>query len=93
MPHRSMVGKKANKGALPHLKDVYLWELCTFIEWSIAVLGVLRKLRTDFTNVGDLEWREKAKRTFIENDISPKSLAKKIKEIVAYKYFLEKGSS
>ena len=79
--------KKAHKGALPHLKDVYLWTLDDFRTWTTTVLGELRARRNEFSSEGDLFWRVDTKDSYIKNKLSPKILAETIKKTSAYDYF------
>lgn len=51
---------KAKSGATPHLKKVSYWGLSEFQEWSEQVLLVIRELRREFSEPGDLGWRAQA---------------------------------
>lgn len=51
---------KAKKGAMPHLGRVALWSLADFRSWSDTALEVVRELRRDFVEPGDLTWRAQA---------------------------------
>lgn len=50
----------AKSGATPHLKKVSYWGLSDFREWAELVLQVIRELRREFSEPGDLDWRAKA---------------------------------
>ena len=50
----------AKSGATPHLKKVSYWGLSEFREWAELVLQVIRELRREFSEPGDLDWRAKA---------------------------------
>lgn len=49
--------EKAWTEAMPHLKEVCVWNLKEFREWAIKSLRVVRELRRDFPGPGDLAWR------------------------------------
>lgn len=51
---------KAKKGAMPHLGRVAFWALADFRTWSDKALEVVRELRRDFVEPGDLAWRARA---------------------------------
>lgn len=48
---------RAHPDALPHLKNVYVWKLEAFRNWSQMALRTIRELRRDFPGTGDLAWR------------------------------------
>ena len=79
--------KKAHQGALPHLKDVYLWSLTDFRDWTTKIIGELRISRNEYNSEGDLFWRVNIKDRYIKNKLSPKLLVEKIKSVVAYDFF------
>ena len=79
--------KKAQEGALPHLKDVYLWELDNFKKWVQEILCKLRSMRSEFSMEGDLFWRENTKDRYKIIHLDPLSLVAKIKEINAYDFY------
>jgi hypothetical protein len=54
------VARKAKSGALPHLQNVYHWDAEEFREWAEQALVVVRELRRDFVESGDLAWRAQA---------------------------------
>jgi hypothetical protein len=43
--------------AMPHLKEVCVWNLNEFREWATKALRIIRELRRDFPGAGDLAWR------------------------------------
>lgn len=51
---------KAKKGAMPHLARVALWNLKDFRSWAETALNVIRELRRNFVEHGDLAWRAEA---------------------------------
>jgi len=79
--------KKAHQGAFPHLKDVYLWSLTDFRDWTTKIIGELRISRNEYDSEGDLFWRVNIKDRYIKNKLSPKLLVEKIKSVVAYDFF------
>ncbi len=52
--------KRANAGALPHLKDVSLWPMEEFRDWSKDALACIREMRVSLAEPGDIAWRNKA---------------------------------
>lgn len=50
----------ADKDAMPHLKNVYVWPLAEFRVWAKNALQVIRELRRIFPGSGDLAWRATA---------------------------------
>jgi len=81
--------KKAHSGALPHLKDVYLWTLDDFRDWTKRILGVLRDARNTYSSEGDLFWRNTVKDIYVSNYLSPNLLVERIKSISAYDFFTD----
>lgn len=81
--------KKADKDALPHLENVYLWNLEEFRSWAKNALKAVRELRRSFGDAGDLDWREKAVQKYVEATISPKSLREMLLSQPANKQLLE----
>jgi hypothetical protein len=51
---------KAWPDAMPHLKEVCVWNLNEFREWATKALILIRELRRDFPGGGDLIWRATA---------------------------------
>jgi hypothetical protein len=51
---------KASPDAMPHLKEVSVWNLNEFREWTKKALTIIRELRRDFPGSGDLAWRATA---------------------------------
>ncbi len=79
---------KAKDGAIPHLKDVYLWSPKDFRAWTIKVLSELRKLRNSHAGEGGLFWMEEAKETFLGLRLNPYALFEDIKKKNAYDFFI-----
>jgi hypothetical protein len=67
--------KTADTDALPHLKDVYLWNLEDFRVWAKAALVVIRDLRRCFPGSGDLAWRANAAEKLQSARLDPGSIA------------------
>lgn len=70
---------RASKEVLVHLESVSLWNLKEFIEWAHVALGVIRELRTSFTEPGDLAWRTVAVEILKKHDLDAVGLFKKLK--------------
>ncbi|WP_338339324.1 DEAD/DEAH box helicase [Xanthomonas euvesicatoria] len=51
---------KSSTGAEPHLKEVYLWRLDEFREWTTHALESIRDIRKTFSSPGDIAWRAEA---------------------------------
>ena len=66
---------KANKGAMPHLKQVYYWKLEEFLNWSDDALDTVRKIRRSFVEPGDLDWRAIATEALEEIKADAKGLS------------------
>lgn len=58
--------KSAKEGAIPHLGKVAHWDLGDFRLWAEEALGIIRDLRRDFQEPGDLAWRAQAARALSE---------------------------
>ena len=58
--------KKAKEGAMPHLGRVAHWDLEDFRRWAEDALVVVRELRRDFQEQGDLAWRAQAAQALSE---------------------------
>jgi len=75
---------KVDKGGIPHLKFVALWNLEEFRTWAKNCFSVLRQLRTELGGEADLIWRGKAKKSLEENNMTAKSLKKLFSSNSAY---------
>ena len=71
--------KQADTDALPHLKEVYLWDLEEFRNWVTMALTVVRELRSIFPGIGDLAWRAVVAEKYVENGIDPASIISLLK--------------
>jgi hypothetical protein len=66
--------KKADFDALPHLKEVFVWNIEDFRRWAEEVLSIIRELRKSFPGIGDLVWRETAMQKYLNSKIDPDSI-------------------
>jgi len=71
--------KAAEVEALPHLRDVYLWNLGMFRAWAQGALATIRELRRTFVAAGDLGWRAIAVKRYIEQDLDPEGLVRRLR--------------
>lgn len=51
---------RSEEAAKPHLNDFFVWPLGDFQTWATRAVGILRRLRRDFPDRGDLAWRAEA---------------------------------
>jgi len=79
----------AETGALPHLKDVYLWPLEEFRLWSRSALSIIRELRQSLNTPGDLAWRAQASKALEDNKLSARAIAEERLSNVAAKSFAQ----
>lgn len=82
--------EKADHDALPHLKNVYYWNLEDFRAWAKNALSVVRILRSTFSESGDLAWRLQAEEEYENNQLSPKALANYLYQSSAAKVLRKK---
>ncbi len=71
--------KKADKDASLHLGDACLWNLNEFRDWAKNAIKTVRELRLTFTDIGNLDWRDKAVERYDAEDLSPKRLIAKLR--------------
>jgi hypothetical protein len=64
----------ADADAVPHLRDVCLWNIDEFRIWAKNAIGMIRELRRTYPGSGDLSWREEAAKKYADNRIDPESL-------------------
>lgn len=74
---------EANDEALPHLHNVFYWNLDEFRTWAQNALAVVRELRTTFPGPGDVSWRDRAALSYSEAGIDPTALYARLKDSVA----------
>lgn len=60
--------------AAPYLGNVRIWSATAFREWVTRTLQVIRQLRMDYTEPGDLEWRANAATALATAAVSPAAL-------------------
>lgn len=80
----------ADDAALPHLKDVLVWNLDEFRKWAHNAITVVRELRKEYPNSGDLAWRALAAEKLTAACITPESLHAMLKGCVGSEV-LKKG--
>lgn len=66
--------KKAEAGAIPHLREVALWELNEYITWARNAVAIVRTLRRSFYEPGDLVWRAQTVAQLESNKLDATSL-------------------
>ena len=67
--------------AMPHVKDVLLWNIEDFRAWARNGLAVVREIRRSFPGSGDLAWRAEAARRLYECHVAPDSLLKYLDDL------------
>lgn len=72
----------ADDAALPHLKDVLVWNLDEFRKWAHNAITVVRELRKEYPNSGDLAWRALAAEKLSAACVTPESLLAMLKDRV-----------
>jgi DEAD/DEAH box helicase/Helicase C-terminal domain len=73
----------ADKEALPHLKEVLIWNLDEYRKWARNAITVIREIRKEYPNSGDLFWRTSAAEKLSKAGITPSSLREMLKDNVA----------
>ena len=73
---------KANDGALPHLKSVYLWPLREFNEWARKAIAIVRQLRSSLSEPS-VDWRMYAVEILRENSLSMAQICEVLAKNVA----------
>lgn len=69
------------KAAVPHLKDVLLWQLDGFRTWAEIALRVLREIRAEYPRPGDLAWRALAIQRLTSSSLSPRGLLEHLRRL------------
>ena len=64
----------ADEAALPHLKNVLVWNLAEFRSWALNAISVVREIRKQYPNSGDLVWRATAAEKLAEAHVTPREL-------------------
>jgi hypothetical protein len=65
---------KVKEGAVPHIKELPLWQLDNFRAWARNAILVIRELRRTFIDPGDLVWRVLAAEAFEQNKLDAHGL-------------------
>jgi hypothetical protein len=66
--------RNADRDAVPHLKDVSIWQLTSFREWATTAVATIRELRRDFPGAGDLVWRSRVAERYKLRGMDPSGL-------------------
>lgn len=77
----------SSSGAEPHLREVYLWKLENFREWSRHALTTLRGIRKGFSTPGDIVWRAEASKKLKEAGLDAPTICSRILANPANKHF------
>jgi hypothetical protein len=75
---------KAKEGAMPHLRNVYLWKMDDFKNWAKTAVLIVRELRRKFIEPGDPSWKQEAADLLEQNKLDARSLQDLLKSNVAY---------
>lgn len=62
--------KHIRRAALPHVGELYFWAYDDFVAFTDFALGVIRELRRDFAEAGDLIWQARAATTLNERGLT-----------------------
>lgn len=81
----------ADKDAMPHLRDVYVWSLAEFRAWAKNAVQVIRDVRRVFPGSGDLAWRGTAADKLKAAQLDPHTIAGSIVTKAADKVLKIKG--
>jgi hypothetical protein len=81
--------KQARKAAMPHLREVAVWEIEQFRHWALQALAVVRELRNVFNEPGDLVWRARAIEVLEQNGLDAPSLFVKLQKQLGQKMLAE----
>ncbi len=69
----------ADRDAVPHLNDVFIWNLDEFRKWAKKAMAAIRELRSTFPGSGNLAWRATAIEKYREHGIDPDMLIELLK--------------
>ena len=75
--------KKVQQGAMPHLSDVSLWPLDEFRSWGANAVAIIRKMRSSFSEPGNLAWRAETAEAFIQNGMDAHGLYERLQSKIA----------
>ena len=62
--------KNIRKAALPHVGELYFWAYDDFVAFTGHALRIVRELRRDFAEAGDLVWQARAATTLHEQGLT-----------------------
>lgn len=71
---------KADTDALPHLKNVFLWNLENYRKWVREALSIVRSLRATYPGAGNLFWRDSVSSRYLEAKINPNSIVEMLEK-------------
>jgi len=74
---------KAKEGALPTLSKVHLWKADDFKTWAKQAVAIIREIRKDFVEPGDLGWRQQALNTIISKKLNMVSIISSLEDQIA----------
>lgn len=74
---------KAEEGALPTLSKVHLWKADDFKTWAKQAVAIIREIRKDFVEPGDLGWRQEALNTIISHKLNMASIITSLENQIA----------
>jgi hypothetical protein len=80
---------KVKEGAVPHIKELPLWQLNEFRAWAQNALAVIRELRRTFIDPGDLVWRVTAAEAFEQHTLDAHGLFSMLQSRCAVNYMTE----
>ncbi|MEA5462861.1 DEAD/DEAH box helicase [Leptothoe sp. PORK10 BA2] len=75
--------RKADEGAVPHLKNVYYWALSDFQDWAKNALSVIRESRKTFSGAANVVWRAEALDQYKLHELTPAALINKVQDSIA----------
>ena len=74
----------ADDAALAHLKEVLVWNIDDFRKWAHEAITVVRELRKEYPNSGDLAWRALAAEKLTTACVTPDALLAMLKDRVGF---------
>ena len=67
---------------LPHLENVAVWNIEEFRDWVNGALTIIRELRGELSQRGDLGWRDKAQEQLAGANVIPSALSVHLKSLM-----------
>lgn len=80
--------KKAMHGAIPHLHELYYWDLDEFCRWARSAVNTIREIRKSFVEPGDLAWRAQAGEVLQQNRLTLTLIVEDIRSRKASDYII-----